>query len=156
MEWTQLRRLDIGLSCPQHFFEQIGGHLLSLRSLTMGIRTGNRRYQHWVQGPLTCTDIWSVSRIVKSLPALHELRVTDFESAAFIMAPAILDSQQALHSLSYLSSMYRRERRNNQDYVWSTALLLMLYQQSPTLTHLELDFVLEGKWVSKTTLLIFG
>ena len=123
----------------------------------MGIRIGNRRYQRWVQGPLTCTDIWSVSTIVKSLPALHELRVTDFESAAFIIAPAILDSQQKLHSLSYLSSMYRRGRRNNQDYAWSTALLLKLYQQSPTLTHLELDFVLkDGRWVSKTIRLSFG
>ena len=47
MDWSQLRVLNIGISCPQHFFEEIGSRLCSLKSLTMGARLGKRRHLHW-------------------------------------------------------------------------------------------------------------
>lgn len=40
MDWSHLRRLDLGTSCPEHFSDEIGSSLGNLRSLAMGIRIG--------------------------------------------------------------------------------------------------------------------
>ena len=101
MDWTHLQRLDLGISCPQYFFEQIGSQLSSLRALSMGIRTGDRRYKSWLQGPLTCNDLETVTRFLEALPRLHELRLTDFCDAAEEIVPAILTNQTELRVLRY-------------------------------------------------------
>ena len=150
MDWTQLRRLDLGISCPEYFFEEIGRRLPSLKSLTMGVGTGTRWYTHWTQGPLTCKHLGQVTNFIESLPALHKMYIIDLDAAAQTVAPAILTSQKSLYSLSYLTSMHRRHGRRNSVRVWTKAQLLELYQQNCCLSHLELDFALKkGIWVSQ-------
>ena len=148
MDWTQLQRLDLGLSCPQYFFEEIGSQLISLKWLKIGIRTGNRYYEYWHQGPLTCEDLGTVVRFIESVPHLCELYITDLSAAAETIAPAILASQRSLEKFSYVASMYRNKVRRRYPMVFSTIQLVELYEQCPGLVDLELDFSLEtGKWV---------
>ncbi len=151
MTWHQLYTLDLGLSCPQHFFEEIGGCLVSLKSLTMGIRTGGRGYEYRAYGPMTCGNLTPVKRFIKSVPGLTELHITDLDAAADAVVPAILSSQKSLHTLSYHASMRRTYQRRKLTYSWTTPQLKSLHQQCPHLSNLELDFPLNnGKWVCKT------
>ena len=148
MSWSQLYRLDIGISCPQYFFEELRSHLVNLKSLTMGIRTGERRYQYWPCGPLTCEDLEPVIRFIKAVPGLHELHITDLDAAAETVAPAILASQKSLQDFSYLASIHRNYKRRKDPHAWTTAQLIDLQERCPDLSRLEIDFPLnEGKWV---------
>lgn len=152
MDWSQLRLLDLGLSCPQHFFEQIGSRLVSLKSLTMGVRTGDRKYTHWKYGPMTCDSqsFEPVTRFLRSVPGLHELRTTELDTAASYVVPAIMESQGSLRTLSYHASMYPRYRQKPFPSVWKTAQLDELRRRTPDLVDLEIDFELEdGKWVGQ-------
>lgn len=150
MEWSQLHTLDLGLSCPQHFFEEIGGHLVGLKSLTMGVRTGDRKYEHRKYGPMTCEDLRPVNRFIESVPGLAELNITDLDAAAPVVVLTILESQQSLQTLSYHTSMHRSYQRRQLPHSWTTAQLDSLRQQCPSLSSLEVDFPLEdGKWVSR-------
>ena len=153
MDWSHLTRLDIGISCPQHFFQQIGPSLCSLRSLTMGIRTGNRSWLHWRQGPLTCENLEPVQEFLKSVPGLQELRILDMCHAAKTIAPVILNSHKSLQTFSYISSMHRNWHRpmnaEKLPYTWTQHQLYDLCQQNPDLFALEINFPLEdGHWVS--------
>lgn len=151
MDWTHLRRLDLGLSCPQHFFEEIGGSLHSLRSLTMGIRTGDRYYTHWPHGPLTCENLGTVTTFLESVPNLRELNITDLESAAEELAPTIIATHKSLRKLSYYNSINRKYRRRKPPSAWTITQLQDLREQCPNLSHLEIDVVLaEGRWVSSS------
>ncbi|KAL8658855.1 MAG: hypothetical protein Q9226_000745 [Calogaya cf. arnoldii] len=47
IDWSQLRLLDLGQSCPGPFIEEFAGSLPSLRSLTMGVRTDEARLSIW-------------------------------------------------------------------------------------------------------------
>lgn len=148
MDWSQLQTLDIGFSCPQHFFDEIARDLTSLKTLTMGIRTGDRKYKHWVYGPMTCENIGSVARFIEAVPNLRELHITDLDSGAEVVAPSILGSQKSLQTLSYHALMHRTYRRRKLPYAWTTTQLHELRQQSPDLSCLVVDFPLEnGKWV---------
>ena len=150
MDWSQLRRLDLGISCPQHFFEQIGSQLRSLRSLTAGIRTGNRRYTHWKCGPLTCENLGTFTSFIESLPGLQELRVTDFEASPEKISSVIVYGVEDLRSLSYHASICRSSRRSGKPHAWKVLALEYLRRRHPNLSHLEVDFPLvEGKWVSR-------
>ena len=149
MDWSQLYRLDIGINCPQHFFEEIGSCLLNLKSLTMGVRTGERRYGHWTCGPLTCDDLGPVIRFIESVPDLHDLCITDLDAAVETLVPTILASQRSLQNFSYLASRHRRHQRQKIPHAWTPAQLLDLRQRCPNLSHLTIDFPLDnGKWVS--------
>lgn len=152
MNWSQLHRLDIGLSCPQHFLDEIGGSLSTLKSLTMGIRVGNRKYMRMQNGPMTCNNLDTVTQFIEAVPGLHELIITDFTNAAETIATSIIATQKSLHKLSYLASIYRQ---GFQFYgrippsVWKTAQLLNIKHQCPALSHLEINIPLEGgRWVS--------
>ncbi|KAL8663237.1 MAG: hypothetical protein Q9168_008127 [Polycauliona sp. 1 TL-2023] len=81
MDWSHLRVLDLGISCPQHFFEEVGDCLTSLRSLTMGARGGDRDYTHWTKGPMTCVSLEAVEAFLVSKPQLCELEITYFEDS---------------------------------------------------------------------------
>lgn len=151
MEWSQLQSLDLGLSCPQHFFEEIGGYLVSLKSLTMGIRTGARNYEHWTYGPMTCENLAPVTRFIDSVPALTSLNITDLDAAAATIVPAILESQHSLHTLSYHTSMQRKYQRRKIPYSWTTSQLDSLLQQCSHLSSLHIDFQLkDGMWVRRS------
>lgn len=149
IDWSHLRRLDLGISCPQHFIEEIGSSLHCLKSLTMGIRTGERRYKPWHYGPLTCTALDPVIQLIRSRPGLRELNLTDLSAAAETIAPTILESQRCLQNLSYRASMNRSRDIRNNPYAWTTIQLQSLRENCPNLSDLEIDFPLEaGKWVS--------
>lgn len=86
MDWSELRTLALGLSCPQHFFEEIGSQLIGLKSLTMGMGTGPRsnspwRNSPWESGPMTCETLEPATQFIVSLPGLHELHITDLDAA---------------------------------------------------------------------------
>jgi len=100
MDWSQLRTLDLGLSCPQHFFEEIGGQLIGLKSLTLGIGTGPRRNSPWKSGPMTCETLEPATQFIASLPGLHELHITDLDAATETIVPTILETQKSLQALS--------------------------------------------------------
>ena len=152
MDWSQLRRLDIGISCPQHLFEEIGSSLSALKSLTMGIRVGNRKYRRCENGPMTCNNFETVTKFIEAVPGLHELIVTDLDDSAEAIAPSIVANQKSLYKLSYLASLYRRGWQNNGNVspsVWKTTQLLELRDHCPALSDLEIDIPLEeGRWVS--------
>ncbi len=155
MDWSHLRRLDLGLSCPQHFFEEIGSSLKSLESLTMGIRAGSRRYTHWRQGPLTCDTLEPVVTFLESIPELLELNIIDLSPAVVEFASVILDRHMSLRALSYHTSInrsgydrYRNQPGRDDACGWLTAQLDILREQCRDLSHLEIDFPLAaGKWV---------
>ncbi|KAL8947811.1 MAG: hypothetical protein Q9222_005950, partial [Ikaeria aurantiellina] len=137
----------LGFSCPQFFFEEIGPQLENLESLTMGIRIGNRRYTHWPQGPLTCSDMSTVYRFLEQVPYLHELRITDLGVAPAYHAPFILETQTSLQVLSYHASLDRSGRKRRDPYTLTTAGLLALKSRFVDLSHLEIDLPLsDGKW----------
>ena len=152
MDWSRLTRLDLGISCPQHFFEQIGWRLCSLKSLSMGIRTGSRYWCHWAQGPLTCESLDPITSFIDSLPELHELCLVDMAYAVDSVAPIIVESQHSLRKLSYTTSMHRKKHRGTplekRLHTWTQARLRKLLERCPDLTQLEIDFPLNrGKWV---------
>ena len=152
MSWSQLCSLNLGISCPQHLFEEIGGSLSTLKSLTMGVRVGDRKYWRCENGPMTCENLEAVTKFLETVPGLYELTITDLDDAAQIIASTIVSTQKSLVKLSYLSSLYRRgwhADRKEPPSVWSTAQLLELKNQCPALSHLEINIPLEkGRWVS--------
>jgi len=154
MDWSELRTLDLGLSCPQHFFEEIGSQLIGLKSLTMGMGTGPRssspwRNSPWESGPMTCETLEPATQFIVSLPGLHELHITDFDAATETIVPTILETQNSLQALSYHASTNRRLDRRELPCTWTTAQLDELRQIAPDMLRLSIDFPLEGgKWVS--------
>lgn len=158
MNWSQLRTLDLGLSCPQHFFEEIGDKLVSLKSLGMGITTGDRKYLYWKYGPMTCNynHYEPVRQFLRCVSGLYELRITDLATAARLIVADLLDSQESLRTLSFHSSMRRRYRQKHKPHAWKMTQLDELRHRAPDLEDLEIDFPLEeieipledGKWVS--------
>jgi len=149
MDWSQLRTLDLGISCPQHFFEEIGSQLIGLRSLTMGIGTGPRNYVVWKFGPMTCDTLQPASQFIASLSGLQELHITDLDAAAEKIVPTIVQTQTSLQVLSYHTSMHRRLEPKMLPCTWTTAQLDELQQRAPNLSRLSIDLPLEdGKWVS--------
>ena len=148
MDWSHLRRLGLGISCPQHLFEEIGSHLHSLRSLEMGMRIGDRRYKHWQQGPSTCDHFGPIIDFIESIPSLLELKLTDFIPIANVVAPVVVSCHRALRSLSYHASMNRRQIERAPMSAWTVAQLQELREQCCDLIDLEIDFPLAaGKWV---------
>lgn len=148
MEWSQLRLLDLGLSCPGPLFEQIGGSLPNLRSLTMGIRTGEARLPIWRQIPPSCRTLGPVIRFMATVRGLHELDITDFDHAGDALASTILNNQKALQRLSYRVSSVGC--RSLPQHLWTASQLQELREQCPDLSHLEIDFPLvEQKWASR-------
>lgn len=149
MDWSQLQYLDLGLSCPEDFFEQIGGSLRNLKSLTAGIRTGNRRYIHWKYGPMTCRTLEPAKQFILSLAGLHELCVTDLDNATEMIIPVILDAKQPLRKLSYHVSMHRTYEWKERPCTFSISQLDDLHGRFPYLSWLRIDFpLINGKWVS--------
>ncbi|KAK4690878.1 hypothetical protein P7C71_g6010, partial [Lecanoromycetidae sp. Uapishka_2] len=75
------------------------------------------------------------------------MHITDLDAAVEAIVPSILKYQKSLQTLSYHASMHRTSRRRKLPYAWTTAQLDELRQESPDLSHLEVDFPLEdGKW----------
>ncbi|KAL8766627.1 MAG: hypothetical protein Q9209_006644 [Squamulea sp. 1 TL-2023] len=151
MDWSQLRRLDLGISCPQHFFEVIGNSLSSLESLTMGIRTGNRRFTHWQHGPLTCDDLSPTKAFLVSVCGLHELNITDLDHAVGSISPVILREYRVIRKLYYHASIDRNNAHQHRSppykYEWTPQALGMLRTQCRDLKDLTIDFPLvEGHW----------
>lgn len=152
MDWSHLRRLDVGISCPQYLFEEIGSRLGNLRSLTMGVRTGNRRWMHWPYGPLTCESRDTVVDFIRSVPGLRELYLTEFDNAAEEVASVIIESQSSLRKLSYLAAMHRSGRgpSNETPYTWTILQLHELRRRNPELVCLELNLpIVKGQWVRR-------
>ena len=150
MDWSQLRHLDLGTSCPAYFFEGFGGQSSSLRSLTMGIRTDERWYSPWQHVNFPFDNLDPMTTFLESVPHLHELRLTDLCIATEVVVPVILDSQLKLRVLSYhVSSDRGRGIELNLPLAWRLALHEQLRDRCPDLEHLEIDFPLQkGKWVS--------
>ena len=138
MDWTCLRRLDLGSSCPQHFLEEIGSRLSNLKSLTMGVEPD----ADWASQSLT-----SVVKFIESLPGLHVLRLTDKTNAFETMSSVIVESQKSLQDFSY-RDLLRRDTDREVSY-WEPSRLRELIVRNPELSQLEFDVPLvEQKWVS--------
>ena len=146
MDWTRLRRLDLGITCSQYFFEEIGSHLSNLKSLTMGIVTGKH-------GELDCRSLSDIVNFIQSLD-LHELRLTDHINATETMASAIVESQTSLQELSYLPYLKRDHfsfpLHVQPTHMWEPSQLRELTLRNPGLSQLEIHVTLvEQKWVSR-------
>lgn len=150
MDCSQLRLLDLGLSCPGPLFEEIGGSLPNLRLLTIGIRTGEARLTIWRQDPPSCRTLGPTIRFINIVRGLHQLDITDFDPAADVLASTIINSQQALQRLSYRVSSVGW--RSLPQHLWTASRLQELREQCPNLSHLEIDFPLvEQKWASRSS-----
>ena len=157
MDWSQLTRLGLGISCPQHLFEEIGPRLRSFKSLKMGIRTGDQTWKPWRQnGPLTCESLSPVLIFIESLPDLCEISLSDMDHAAEVVAPVVLGSQKSVREFSYVSSMHRYRTRRKPPIekpvnACKPAQLQELGQQNPELSRLEVNFRLAlGRWIALT------
>ena len=145
MDWSQLRCLDLGISCPLHFFEEFGGSLPKLESLTMGIRTSIRKLPSSNQpsGPPACDDSRIAARFIESVPGLKELHITDCDPRLGVFASAVLTSQKSLQVLSYWAI-------NTLQGAWTMANIMDLCLSCPDLSSLHFEISLEnGKWVNR-------
>ncbi|KAL8646784.1 MAG: hypothetical protein Q9226_006712 [Calogaya cf. arnoldii] len=149
MDWSQIRRLDLGISCPQHFFEQLGNSLTSLKSLTMGVRTRDRCYTHWLQGPMTCDNLNTVQIFLTSVPALYEFDVTYFDRGFIEVLSGVLTRHKSLRKLYCHQSIEREGWATDRGYVyqWTQTLLERLCNSVHGLQDLTIDFPLQnGRW----------
>ncbi|KAL8696302.1 MAG: hypothetical protein Q9224_002865 [Gallowayella concinna] len=140
MDWSQLRRLDLGISCPQNFFEVFGGNLPSLKALTMGMRVGDRNYTHWPYGPLTCDNPSRIKNFIQSLPPLLELNLTDLDLLVELFNFEIPGYHRSLRKLYYHASINRSDRSRH--YTWSESHLLALRDRCRDITDLTIDLPL--------------
>ena len=151
MDWSQLHRLDLGISCPQHFCEQFRGSLPSLRSLTMGIRTRDRFHTHLSQDLLTCENLVSVVEFIESARGLHELNISDLDAAVNEISLPIWATYRSLQKLYYHAPINRKYRGHGFPrfgYTWSPIPLETLGHANPELQELTIDFPHpEGHWV---------
>ena len=146
MDWTRLRRLDLGNYCPRHLFEEISSRLSNLKSLTMGIETDKN-------GDSTSESLIPIVKFIECLPGLHVLRLTDFTNAIETMSSVIVNSQASLQELSYLAAGYQKDiRRPSSEKLpsgWEPSQLRDLILRNPELSRLKIDVPLvERKWVS--------
>ena len=147
MDWSYLRHLDLGISCPQHFFKELGSCLTSLRSLTMGVRIGSRRFKHWSPGPLACDYFSVVHGFVTSIPELYELNLTDFTPNYVDIFNLIETKGGALRKLYYHASIDRARSNLDQPYVLYLVAIGKI-SELPELRQLTFDFpLLDGHWV---------
>lgn len=148
MDWTQLRHLDLGLSCPQAFFEVIGPTLKNLVKLSMGIRVGSRRYRYWIHGPLTCQSLDPVIDFVQRIPSLVELHINDLTDGPGVVIPAIIRHHQTLRRFSYHTPLYWRYTPLAVSW-WTYDQLEELRQKCSLLSYLCVD--VSQEWVSIIT-----
>ena len=145
IDWTRLRRLDLGSYCPRHLFEEISSRLSNLGSLTMGIQTDQN-------GDSTSRGLVPIVKFIESLPGLHVLRLRDFTYAIETMSSVIVNSQTSLQELSYRAAGFRQNLcrlSRNLPSAWEPSQLRELILRNPELSRLEIDVPLvEGKWVS--------
>lgn len=139
MDWSHLRRLDLGLSCPQAFFEIIGPKLTRLKSLSMGIRVGSRKYSRWVHGPLTCQSLESVIDFLQTIPTLEELHINDLNEGPGAVIPTIVRHHQTLRRFSYHTPLYWPRPPNPILWWWNNEQLEELRQGCSVLSHLCVD-----------------
>ena len=146
MDWTCLRRLDLGEYCPRHLFKEISSRLSNLKSLTMGIETDKN-------GDSTSGSLVPIVKFIECLPSLHVLRLTDFTCSIETMSSVIVNSQTSLQELSYRAARFRQNiRRLSSEKLksaWEPSQLRELVLRNPELSRLEIDVPLvERKWVS--------
>ncbi|KAL8911462.1 MAG: hypothetical protein Q9172_007673, partial [Xanthocarpia lactea] len=149
MDWSQLRRLDLGMSCPQHFFEQFRETLPNLRSLTMGIRTGDRPRTHLSQGPLTCNRLATITQFMEYNSEVHELNITDFDTFVGDICMSIWLTYRSLRKLYYHASIDRKTSGDRFPflYTWNPRILEGIGLANPDLQELTIDFPYpEGHW----------
>ena len=136
-DWSLLRRLDLGHSCSQYLFDELGPRLHRLRSLTIGIRLGTTRISRWCREPVDLDSLDPVIRFIRSVAGLHELRVWDQNCNARKMIAVIIESQRSLQRLSYrLVNPPHRFSKNLKE--WTTSQLLDLRDNCPDLSSLQL------------------
>lgn len=143
MDWSHLRRLNLGINCPPEFFQAIGPSLHNLQSLVMAIRVGGLQNR-----PMTCVSHDAVIQFLASLPKLVEIQIQDYSGSSSLVVPVILETHQSLQRLSYHSSGFRNRSIPWEAYVWTMAHIQGLRDACPGLLELELDVPLtNGKWV---------
>lgn len=147
MDWSHLRRLDLGISSPQHFFEELGSCLINLRSLALGVRIGDRQLMYWAQGPLTSNNINVVTDFITSIPMLQELSLTNFGSGERDLFHSIRTKCTSLRKLYYHASINRRH-----DHLVKPCILypvpVVTICELLELRQLTFDFtLLDGHWV---------
>ncbi|KAL9029614.1 MAG: hypothetical protein Q9180_007008 [Flavoplaca navasiana] len=146
IDWSYLRRLDLGISCPQHFFEELGSCLINLRSLALGVRIGDRHFTHWAQGPLTSKNIDVVTNFITSIPRLQELSLTDFGSYEVDLFYSIRTMRKSLRKLYYHASINRRHDHFVMPYLVFPVLVAKI-SGLLELRQLTFDFpLLDGHW----------
>ncbi len=148
MDWSHLRRLDLGISCPQYFFEQLGDRLTSFTALSMGVRIGARDYGPWIRdGPLACDSVLSIGTFLGSIPRLEELTITSFHSCAVDFFHGIFEKHSSLRKFYYHMSMHRSVTTFAST---SRVIVLdMLPFTLPELRELTIDLPLvRSRWVS--------
>lgn len=148
MDWSHLRRLDLGISCPQYFFEQLGDRLTSLTALSMGVRIGARDSTPWTkEGPLACDSVLSIGTFLGSILRLEELTITSFHSCTVDFFHEIFDKHSSLRKFYYHMSTHR----SGTTFASTSRVLVldMLPFTLPELRELTIDFPLvRGRWVS--------
>ncbi|KAL8889627.1 MAG: hypothetical protein Q9215_003135 [Flavoplaca cf. flavocitrina] len=145
MDWSHLRRLDLGISCPQYFFEEIGSCLTNLRSLAMGVRIGDRYFTHWAQGPLTSNNINVVTNFITCIPMLQELSLTNFVSGESDLFQSIRTKCTSLRKLYYHASINRHDHLVKPYILYP--VLVATISELLELRQLTFDFpLLDGHW----------
>ncbi len=95
MDWSQLRLLDLGLSCLAPFFEEIRGSLPNPWSLTIGVQIGEDNVIIWHYTPSLHRPI---IRVIDTVRGLQEVSITDLDSFTQVLSSTISKSQKASRS----------------------------------------------------------
>jgi hypothetical protein len=78
MNWTHLRRLDLGRGAPKHLFTALAGNLPNLKTLRFGFWSTYGYNQTW-----ECPDMSLVCRFLDNLNSLEDLDVESFDMREF-------------------------------------------------------------------------
>ncbi|KAF2491815.1 hypothetical protein BU16DRAFT_129262 [Lophium mytilinum] len=142
MDWTKLRRLDLGSGCPQTFFEEFHGQMPGLKCFHTSFIQGLREYSG---APPTCTDNpGCVVNFIEAIDALEELHISNTDKNGDILFDAILKHSPSLRRLRFSTSLDHRFRRQ-QPPVWGNEKLELLRERAHNLEEMNIDLRLVGE-----------
>jgi hypothetical protein len=94
MDWSKMRKLDLGKGAPEHLFKTLAGEVPHLESLTFGIWP----YYGLDQSSWDCRDMTIIARFAESIISLKELSVEVFDYNDFVGVMTIV-ARSLGHSL---------------------------------------------------------
>lgn len=134
MDWSQLRRLEIGRKCRKTaFFDEFTGAIRNLESLKIGFDRAATRPPGWTIEP--------ARRFIESIDALRHLIILNPGDQIDALWPAIRKHRRSLRSLVLPPLKHDPPYREN-----DLMRMRELREGIPELAHLELDIPMDSSF----------